>query len=263
MTSPADISNRALSLMGARTMIQDLDTENSEAAAQCRLWYTPLRQRLLRTAPWGFARKTVTLSTLGLQTDVPSGSPYPYFVKYLYPPDCEKMRYIIPPPTPPVAGAETVDPPVSSGLLWFPWCPPSRAWRYVVAYDDTVVPARTVLLSNVTSAIGVYTADVTDCDRFDSLFTNALEAALASKLVIPLSGNAGMKRDFEAAAEYQITQARATDGNESISSTDHQVDWIQTRGVLGGYGWAGPASNGIGIPWGSWNCSYDSMNWGM
>lgn len=260
MTSPADIVNRALSEMGAQTLVEDLTTENSVAAATARLWYTPLRQRLLRTAPWAFARKTVTLSTLGLLTDTPPGAPYPFYSKYLYPPDCEKMRYILPPPVLPAQGDA---PDVSSGTLWFPWCPPSRAYRYVVAYDDSVVPARRVILSNVPSALAVYTADVDNCDLFDSLFTDALEAALASKFIVPLSGNVGMKRDFEMVAENAILKARVADGNESITTSDVVVDWIQTRSAYGGnWAWNTPGS-GPGTDWGAWNATYDAMTWSM
>lgn len=261
MTSPTDIANRALSEIGAQTLIADLEDEDSAAAAQCRLQYTPLRQQLLRKAHWGFARKTLALTELGLLSNVPPDAPYPWLVKYAHPADCLKVRYILPPPVAPVVA----DPPpdVSSAIPFaYPWCMPSRAWRYVVAYDDTVVPSRRVILSNVPSALAVYTVDVTNPELWDSLFADALVMALANKLVIPLSGNVGMKQGYIAAVDAAILQARVADGNEAIPSTDHSVDWIEARmmgGALGGWNTPGGA---IGPTWGMWYGPYDSGGWG-
>lgn len=259
MTADVDIANRALSEIGARTVISSL-AETSPAAVQCRLFYNTLREQLLRTAPWGFARKTLTLTTLGLATDTPPTAPYPWLVKYAYPADCLKVRYILPPP---FVTSDTA-PNVSSGLVT-PWCGPSRQWRFLKSYDDTVSPARTVLLSNVLSALCVYTVNVTDPDLFDPLFTNALTMLLADKLVIPLSGNVGMKESYVKLAMMAVTDARVADGNESITTSDHVVDWIATRGV-------GSVNNGFGslgvggVDWGSmgqWYGGNDSAGWSM
>ncbi len=74
--SAVDICNRALSEMGKSIVINSLD-DPTPAATQCKLHYTAIRQQLLRAAPWGFARKTVTLSQLGTLTENPPTSPYP------------------------------------------------------------------------------------------------------------------------------------------------------------------------------------------
>lgn len=243
-------------------MISSLD-DPGPAAAQCKLNYDPAKQQLLRMAPWGFTRKTVTLSLLGQLLTLPSGSPYPFLEKYLYPEDCLKFRYVLAPPYP--IGVTTLAPDVSVQNTWlFPWCSPRRDWRYVVGFDDSTVPARRVLLSNVPQALGVYTADVTDPSMFDPLFENALVMALASKLVIPLSGNKDMKRDFVAAANDTLLQARVADGNEAVPKTDHVVDWMATRDIGGGYSGlgAGPGQS-IYSGWGDWYSGYDSGQWGM
>lgn len=255
--SVTSICNRALSEMGKSILITSLD-DPGVAAAQCKLHYDSLRQQLLRMAPWGFARKTVTLTLLGQLTDTPPASPYPYLEKYLYPPDCLKFRYILAPPFPPAD--PSVAPDVSVQNVWyFPWCAPRRDWRFVVEMDDTTSPARRVLLSNVTQALGVYTADVTDPTLFDPLFQDALVGMLAAKLVIPLSGNVGMKQSFVALAKDSILQARVADGNEAVPSSDHTVDWMATRGLTIGEWNSGPG----GSTWGSWYDGYDNASWGM
>lgn len=257
MTADVDICNRALGEIGARLVINSL-TETSPAAVQCRLQYNPLREQLLRTAPWGFARKTLALTTLGLLTDSPPASPYPWLAKYAYPADCLKVRYILPPPYG-LASDLNGEPDVSSGLV-VPWCAPSRQWRYLPAYDDTVSPPRKVLLANVQSALCVYTVNVTDPDLFDALFTNALVMALANKLVIPLSGNVGMKQGYAALAEQAILQARAVDGNEAIPTSDHVVDWMAVREASWYPNWG---VGGDSFALGSWWGGYENMSWGM
>jgi hypothetical protein len=261
MVAPVDIANRAASRAGARQTIADLTDSKNPIAVACALEYEPLRQRLLRTAPWGFARKTLVLTTLGLATDTPPAAPYPWLAKYLYPADCQKFRYVLPPPF--ASTPQTVAPNVSDTSL-VPWCLPSRAFRYIRAYDDTVVPAREVILSNVLSATGVYTADVTDPDRWDSLFTDAMVNGLANEICVPISGNVSLKQGFVQIAEASILKARTADSNEAIPSSDIPVDWIDVRGVGG---WTG-GFGGVNVPGpygalGFWNASYDSMNWSM
>lgn len=261
MVAPVDIVNQALSEIGSRTLVSSL-LEASPAAAQARLQYQPLRQQVLRAAPWGFARKTLSLTSAGLLTDTPPASPFPWLDKYIYPPDCLKMRYILPPPVLPVVEGSAPD--VSDGTVWpAPWCGPSRQWRYVISYDDTVSPPRRVVLANILQAIGVYTVDVEDPDLWDPLFRNALVMALASKLVIPLTGNVGMKQSYAQLAEVSLTQARAVDGNESVPTTDHVVDWIATRGVGLGSGWSGLNGSGAFPLWGQYFSGDEPMNWGM
>ena len=254
MTSAIDVCNKALSEIGARATITSF-LEASPAAVQCRLQYDSLRQQLLRAAPWGFARKTATLTTLGLQTDTPPTAPWPFYVKYLYPADCTKMRYILPPPD---ATYQGIEPPAVGVNVGMAWGAPSRSWRFLVSVDDTVVPSRRVVVANIASAVAVYTKDETNPDMFDPLFENALVMALANKLCMPLSGNVALKQGFAQLAENAIMQARAVDGNETISTSNHTVDWIATRsaGDVSGYG--NEASG-----WGTWYSGFDNMSWGM
>ncbi len=261
MSTKLEIWNQALSEMGARVAVDTL-SDTTPQARQCQVFYDVVRKQLLRSAPWGFARKTAVLDVLGLFTDDPPAADYPWLVKYAYPDDCLKMRYILPPITFPLGTA----PNVSSGTL-VPWCAPSRAWRFLPAYgtvpgatdEDPPVPTK-VLLANVLDAWGVYTADVEETEFFDSLFEGALVSALASKLIMPLSGNVNLKKGFVALASDAITQARVADGNEAIPSSDHVVDWIAGRAVWNQWTY-GSTGFGAGTP-GTWYSGYDNA-WGM
>jgi hypothetical protein len=84
MTTDVDICNRALAEIGARVIIASL-AEATPAAKNCNLLYNPMRQQILRAAPWAFARKTLAITPIGLLTDNPPASPYPWLAKYLYP----------------------------------------------------------------------------------------------------------------------------------------------------------------------------------
>ncbi len=260
MVAPVDIVNRALSEIGARTLISDLN-EASPAGAQARLQYNATREQVLRAAHWGFARKTVTLTNLGQLLDTPPGSPYPWLEQYLYPPDCIKFRYVLAPPCPVVSDTSPAPDVSVQNPLFIPWTMPRRDWRYVVAVDDSTTPARRVLLSNVPQAIGVYTANIQDPDLWDPLFTNALVMALANKFVQPLSGNVGLKTSYAQLAEAALTSARVADGNEAVPSTDHVVDWIAARGVYGSWAGGEYVQGGGGLGWGQWNAQWDGMGW--
>lgn len=256
-SSITDICNRALSAIGTQSFIASL-AEQSPEAVNCALWYDNTRTSLLRAAPWAFARKQLFLTLLGKFSD--GTSPYPWIFKYAYPEDCLKFRYIVQPPFP-IEGA--ISPPqVGVGPIGPTWLRPSRQWRFLINSDiDENGNEVKTILSNVCNAIGVYTRDSDNPDMFDSQFDSALTAALAHKLVIPLSGNVGMRDGFEKSAEKSVLNAMVSNANESITSSDVQVDWIAARSV-GAYG----ALNGYGSPgieWGQCCSNYDSLNWSM
>lgn len=255
------ICNQALSDIGGRVSITDFLNDTTPAAIQCRLWYDTMRQALLQAAPWSFARKTAALTQLALITDspMPSGM-YPWGVKYLYPADCLRMNYILPPPLPP---APDGTPNVSGGPMFSNWGMPSRANRFLPSYDEVVVVSppsttpREVILSNIQGAYGVYVADVILPTMFNASFSLALTAAMSYKLVMAITGNAGMKGAFRQIAEDAITSARVKDGNEASPSSDHTPDWIAGRGS------GGLALDRAGVPaLGQWYNGYSDVSWG-
>ena len=274
MTSESDICNMALGEMGARSTIASLSDPSPEGL-YWSLYFRPLRQQLLRTARWAFARKTAQMSLLGTQFANPPTCPVPWQFKYAYPSDCLSVRYVLPPP--PQLSTST-DPAVGQ-QFYVPWCPPSREFRFLVAYDDvssenpTATAAQRVILSNVgfngqTGPLGggliVYTVDVTDPDLWDSLFLEAMVKGLADKLVVPLSGDIKLKQSFAQLGQAAILNARVADGNESITKTDAPVDWMQARGVGSPFGY-GPGGGGFGfgdMGQGDWLGGYGGTPWG-
>ena len=117
------ICNRALSQIAETNGIASISPpDGTNEATQCALWYDTMRQRILRSAPWGFARTQLTLTQVGdLYPD--NTSPYPFLFAYSYPEDCQKLRYLLPQPIPPIQGATA--PPLTG--LQFRW--PEREAR--------------------------------------------------------------------------------------------------------------------------------------
>ena len=255
-----DVAQRALDEIAARVTVTDFRVETTPQAKALQRWYDVTRQRLLRAAPWGFARKTALLTELAVATDDPNTVPYPWLVKYEYPTDCLKMRYILPPPFP----SNDEEPPDVSTQLIIPWGRPSRSFRFLPGFDPAVdeTPAYKTLLANVPDAYSVYTADIEDPDLWDQLFMGAFEALLGYNLLMPLTGNVQMKGGFKQLVMDAVAQARAVDGNEAIPTTDHEVDWIVARGT-GGQLMGGPVVGGFDwSTYGQWYDAYD-LNWGM
>lgn len=245
-----DICNRALAAIGARATIASLN-DPTQAAVQCKLQYNTIRKMLLRAAHWGFARRQVALAQLGSQTA--GTAPFPWLYSYAYPSDCLKMRYMT---AAPVTQTGSISVPVTGDFLLPPW-QASRQYRFLIGNDtDSNNNMRKIVLTNLYQAIGVYTIDVVDTNIFDPIFEEAFVAALSSKLVIPLTGNAAMKTTFEQSAAGMVVQARVADGNEALPSTAHTPDWIAARGA-----YYDPVLSSL-TPLGIIYAGYDSLSWG-
>lgn len=252
-TTKEQICNQALSDIGSKVLLVNFATDTTPVSVQCRLWYDTMRQSLLQAAPWGLARKLAPLTKLALLSDLPMPTDmYPWLVKYTYPTDCLRVNYLLPPPLPPLPDGT---PNVSGGPIFSnPWGMPSRANRFIASYDENVSSPRKVLLSNLIGAYGVYVKDVVDPTFFDASFAKALVAAMSYKLVMPVTGNIGMKSLFAKIAEDEITKARVKDGNEAVTTSDHVPDWIAGREF------APPLTGSFAL--GDWYNGWLDMNWG-
>lgn len=224
--------------------------EASQEARNCLILYEPTRDEILRAAHWNFARKTAQLTLLKAAPGTPefigtvpaAWNPTlpapPWLYEYAYPDDCVKARYIVPsvintwPGPVPLTSAP-------AGPMMADW---SGAWaRFIIATSvDGAGNQRTVVLTNQSQAILVYTMLVTNPDLWDPQFERAMVSALAARLVLPLSGDKSLRKLQEDLTMQKINQARVTDGNEGPVTTNTTPEWIQARGTSGfwpGYGY--------------------------
>lgn len=239
MTSPVDVANMALDNIGARFSINSLTPPspppNADLVAR---HYQPTVDALLRSAHWNFARKQATLNIIKARQGTPenpSGTtlpqpPVPWLYEYAYPTDCMKVRFLIPnppqnaQPLPLLAGGTFPQPP---GLY------PVGA-KFAVASDtDTGGSAIKVILADLQYAQAVYTARIDNPDLWDPSFVLAAAAALGAWLVRPTNGKGDVLKEQVEIASSIIKQARISDGNEGVTSTDNVPDWMAVRGFSG------------------------------
>lgn len=241
MTAPVDLVNRALSAIGARSTVANLELEQSVEAKQGRLLYAPTRDAMLRAAHWNFARKTAALSMLKAAPGTPEATgsgPWdpatmpapPWLYEYAYPADCLLVRYVSPAPLD--AGSSITPPLFSSGGGHEAPVLMGRAVPFVVAssIDNSSLPIR-VVLANARAALGTYTARIEAPELWDDGFQEALVSALASRFSVALTGNLELAQRAAQQAMQALFTARAQDGNEGLTRLDHVPDWLAARGV--------------------------------
>lgn len=238
-TSPADIVNQALDLIGA-TPIAEMRDGSREANAALR-HYTPRIRDLLRGAHWNFARKQIPMALAkdATNTDgtVPTSVPQPWVYEYLYPDDCEKFRFV-----PQLGTQDNSSPPLMTNLGPLATISGTAPAPFAIATDIIVPndvtgegPGVTVVLCNVRNAQAVYTAKVLNPDLWDSLFAAAVVALLAAWLAVPCLDDKRMALEIRgqqiAIVKQLVDEARAINGNESWSTADHMPDWLRIRGA--------------------------------
>ena len=121
--------------------------------------------------------------------------------------------------------------------------------------------SQTVILTNQAQATLVYTALITYPDQWDSLFSEAFEALLASRVALTLiqDRRIALQARDEAIkiAKGALDLARVRDGDEGFTSISREASWMTARNVLpAGAGWGGFSGNGQ--LWGN----YDALSFG-
>lgn len=249
MTSITDIANRALSSIGTRSQITSL-TENSNEAKQCNILIEPLRNELLRMAPWNCAFNYNSLALVCATPGTPEnptqgsttwakGIPPPgWAYEYMYPDDCARACWIVPQFSTGFAGGVPITT-AFTGAAPLYWNGPPVKYKVAIDQIDlsTGLPAvggvdQRVILTNQAQAILAYVKKVTDPNVWDDGFQSAMVAGLAGRLVWALTGKASQANLKIQEANNAIQIARAGDGNEGLTINDVTPDWIRARGIV-------------------------------
>lgn len=251
--SQISVCNQALSSIGARSFISDLN-EDSVEAQNCALWYEPVFQNLARTAKWNCLRAQTSLSLICAAIGTPENPngtsfttqpPTPWLYSYQLPANCLAVRFIVPS----LPFTATGVPPTPASVAAPIYIPGGGQIPYAVAEGtDVNGNPQNILLTNQSQAQIVYTIDQEEPRFWDSQFQMAFVSSLGAFLVPALSLDKGLMQMAIKTAEGIITQARAADGNEAVVVMDHQPDWISARSMGAdcdlynwGYGWNGAA----------------------
>ena len=247
MTSPTDIANRALSAIGTRSQITSMD-EDSNEARQVKLLFDPLRDELLRMAPWNCAFNYQNLSLIcsapGTPENPTTGAnvwekgipPPPWSYEYAYPTDCLRCVFVVPQFTTGFTSGVPITTAVTGGAPAFWNGPPVR---FKVGVDQIGPSGKPdpggtdvrVIWTNQEQAILAYCRRVVNPDVWDDGFQQALVAALGSRLVIALTGDKALAQLKMSEANQYIMLARQGDGNEGLTVNDVTPDFIRVRGI--------------------------------
>lgn len=243
MADKLNIANRALLAVGARTYVSSIEPSDGsvEADAISTLWTSTFEQ-LGRAAHWNCLTRQVTLSLFQAAQGTPenpSGTSYPlppspWLYAYTYPSDCLDLRFIV--PSFPTSEGDGI-PQTSINNAAGSWLPTGGQIPYAVStvLDQNNAPI-TVILTNQDQAQGVYTVNQPNPAGWDSLFQEAMVASLGAFLVPALSLSLPLLDRCVKQADVAIAVARARDGNEGVTTMDHNPDWIVARAGGQGFG---------------------------
>lgn len=231
------ICNMALSAIGARSRIADIEEQSAEAA-ECNLHYAQTLNELLRLFPWNWARREEALAVLKARRGTPENSdgtlpepPRPWAYSYARPTDCVRARFIVPLDqdgdvsvggVPLTTGGETIS---ADGRT-----PPIK---FVESGDKDATMGNPikVILTNKPQARLVYTALINDPTVWDSLFVTAFIGRLAGKICIQLSGDKALMQAAMQAGMIAESEAKATMAGEGVQV----IDWTPESVAVHGY----------------------------
>lgn len=172
------ICKQALGRIGA-SQIDDVETDTSPPAIQCRLHYEQTRDSLLRSYSWRFASGRETLTQ---DTDTPD---FEWDFQYPLPDDFKYLKSIY-------------------------------EGRFSSINFRNISLEGNLLLTNEDTMEIRYIKKVTDVSEFDSLFIEVLVLLLADKLIGPLAGgDPRIQKKIDDALDELMPSVRALDGQET------------------------------------------------
>lgn len=191
------IINMALSHLGHTVFIDDR-TEDSQEVAVSNIHYDQAISYTLEDFSWGFAR---AYDTLGLVEEEPNDD---WRFAYRYPVDRVKVRRIVT-----ALGRQDPNPP-----------------PFVIGSDDT----GRLVYTDQEEAVVETTKLIEDAALFPSQFAEAVSWWLAFLMVPGLAKEPKIAGDCFRVYTQLVTQAQASDGNESQRHPDYESEAIRARG---------------------------------
>lgn len=211
IVSKVKICNLALSHIGARNRIEDIDESSSEAEA-CNMWYDLALETSLEKYDWAFARKRVTLTPSSF--DPPEGV---WSYAYQWPVDCvapRRLEY----PGQSSRGGYIYD---NRSIINEP---------DAVPFDIGLVDNETkAVFTDLDDAVMVYTSRVTNPVVYTMGFINALSYSLAHFIAMTLTGKITLKENMYTLFMREVSMASAQEGNQSIGRAPRDADVIRGR----------------------------------
>lgn len=257
-----DLCNRALGRLGAASITALDGSDTSDEATQCALHYAETRDALLRRYPWRFACRWVDLvrdarADNGTATaaaaatledtdqawdDTGNGEYEGYYVRITGGTGAGQIRPIASNTTDTltVTGAWSTTPDTTSTYdIWENYPPDPWAYQFAVPSDflryvkSAPLHVRfeidgAMLKSYESAMIIQYVRQETTVDNFDPLFVEALVAALAVVLCMPLLHDKTWSRNLMAEAEVALSKARLATRMDAETKPAGRT-WLEAR----------------------------------
>ncbi len=173
-SSQTDICNMAL-LKITRTTITDINEDSTEATT-CKVFFNHLRDALLRSHYWNFAKKRQTLQKL---VSTPA---FEFTNEFDLPADYMRAVKLFN-----TAATFKIERSTAGGL--------------VLRTDDNTVDL-------------IYIAKITDTTSFDPLFVEVFATLLAAEISRPITGSEEYKKDLLREVKDKLREAKMRDGQE-------------------------------------------------
>jgi len=222
MTSLLDIWNMALSNIAADSEIENSE-ENSLEARQCRLHWPTVRDAILRSFDWGFARRRADLALLS-QVD---GAMFRY--RYGVPPDFLAVRGI-------------------NERFVYSWTPPALQARFELSSEMVDGAESTVLLSWESPASLLYTARVENTELYDATLVKLMSWGLAAAICMGVTKSETRTAKAELNFRSLLGETKTQAANERGAQPDATPDWMGVRNGIGDDNWPYVTSYG-GLAW--------------
>ncbi len=204
--SKSIIANMALGHVGHRHPVEDLDTDSSPEANECRLWYDYARFQVLEAFDWTFARKRISATLHADTVSEVDGQPYTgtWGYRYRYPDNCVKVRKV-----------------------QNPVAPPDDAIPFAV--ELSLNGNERTVLTNQENAVLVYTFDQEVTELFSPAFVSALSHLIGHYIAFSVTGKRSMSNDMLKKYQQLLPAAGASDANEGVDKPPRDAEHIRAR----------------------------------
>lgn len=187
VSSRTEIQNSALIKLGAET-INSEDDENTRARL-IKVQYPIIRDRVLRSHPWKFARGRVALSPIDPLAD----EYFEWGYSFQLPTDCLRV----------------IETDIPDGGLW--------------DVEDRI------LLANEPTVIIKYIKRVTDVSKYDDNFCEVVAWELASDIAFLLTGNVAREVSTKESAKKAMQEARSFNAQQGNTDRVSSEAWVNSR----------------------------------
>jgi len=203
----------AIGNLGISQFIGDLDTEQSNEARTCRVFYDQALDKTLSEFPWSFAKSYADLQDIG----APPGS---WLYRYRYPANCLFVRAVTPRGQYPAVSAY-----YNGTTLEY-----INRDRFEIIEDQD--GGGLAICTNVPAAMLTFTKRITAVNLYSALFNDAFSWCLSKYIAAPLSAapNMAMLAGQAYTAALLTAGARSLNENNEGLKTDQESEFILARG---------------------------------